>query len=242
MEQNVAQLAYFERVWAWFETHKKQAVWGGGIAVAVGLAVAFFIWRHGEKDVAAGEALSNVYGGQAVRSRNPSQTVEAFLRIAAEHPGTAAGAYALLQAAAISFDEAKYTDAQAQFQRFNREYPDSPFRGQAMLGIAACLDSQGKINEAAAAYEDLIRRRPNENVAPQAKFALARIYEAQNRFDPARNLYSDILRNESLNSSIGSEAGIRLEELNMKHPPPAPAAASAPAALPGLPAFQTNQP
>ena len=39
MEQKVAQLPYFERLWAWFETNKKQALWGALIVAVLGVII-----------------------------------------------------------------------------------------------------------------------------------------------------------------------------------------------------------
>ena len=89
--------------------------------------------------------------------------------------------------------------------------------GQAQFGIASCLDAQGKTDQAATAYKDLITRHPNENFVPQAKFALARIYEAQNKLEQARDSYQDVERSAPF-TSIGNEAGVRLEELISKYP------------------------
>src|SRR5208282_4455362 len=141
---------------------------------------------------------------------------EAYLRVAATYAGSRAGARALLVAASGLFVEGKYDEARTQFERFTREYSDSPFRGEALLGIAACLDAQSKTNEAATAYKDLIDRRPTDYVLPQARFALARLYEAQNKPELARNLLEEVERNNPY-GSLGSEAGIRLEELKVKY-------------------------
>lgn len=113
--------------------------------------------------------------------------------------------------------EGKSSDAKAQFERFSREYTDSPFRGEALLGIAACLDAQGKANEAITAYKELIDRHPTDAVLPQARFALARRYEAQNKPELARTLFEEVERNNPY-GSLGSEAGMRLEELKVKYP------------------------
>ena len=113
-----------------------------------------------------------------------------------------------------------------QFERFRREHPDSPFVGEALLGVAACLDAQGKSSEAMTAYKDLIDRRPGDYVLPQARFALARLYEAQNQPEQARNLYEEVERTDPY-GTLGSEAGMRLEEL--KHEVSAPGDAGAPA-------------
>ena len=52
---------------------------------------------------------------------------------------------------------------------------------------------------------------------PQARFALARLYEAQNKPELARNLFEEVERSNPY-GSLGSEAGMRLEELKLKYP------------------------
>jgi TolA-binding protein len=216
MESEATHLPLWQQAWAWFEANKKQTLWGTGGLVVVGLIVAFVLYRQDEADVAAGEALSNVALPQ-MTGASRGETAEAYLKVAAAHPGSRAGARALLLAAGGLFVEGKYDEAKAQFERFNREYSDSAFRGEALLGIAACLDAQGKTNEATAAYKDLVDRRPTDYVLPQARFALARLYEAQNKPELARNLFEEVERSNPY-GSLGSEAGIRLEELKIKYP------------------------
>src|SRR5206468_4481552 len=101
--------------------------------------------------------------------------------------------------------------------------------GQALLGIAASWDAQGKTNEAVAAYKNLVDHHPGESVIPQAKFALARLYEAQGKLEQARIYFEELNRTEHY-GSLGSEAGMRLEEMIAKNPGlvPKPATPSAP--------------
>jgi TolA-binding protein len=124
-------------------------------------------------------------------------------------------------AAGNLFTENKFSEAQAQFEKFTREYHDSPLMGQALLGVAACLDAQAKTDAAIAAYKNLIDRHPSDIVVPQAKFALSRLYEAQNKPDMARDLLQDVERGNPY-TSLGNEAGMRLEELIAKYPQLAP--------------------
>ncbi len=242
MEQNVAGLTVFEQAWAWFEANKKQVAWGAGILVVVGVIVSYYVWSAGEKEVTAGEALSDAVAA-TLSGGNRAESADAYLKVAAAHPGTSAGARALLAAAGALFTQGKYAEAQAQFQKFTRDYPDSPFRSQAMLGVAASLDVLAKPEEAARAYKELIDRQPGEIVVPQAKFALARIYESQNKLNEARSLYEEIARAQGY-SSLGNEAGIKVEELRSK----LPATLSAPAAAPAFPilsnesTLKTNKP
>jgi len=92
--------------------------------------------------------------------------------------------------------------------------------GEALLGTASCQEVLGKTNEAMAIYQDIKDHHSSDVVAAQAKFALARLYETQNKPEVARPLYEDLARNEPY-SSIGSEAGIRLEELMARSAAPA---------------------
>jgi TolA-binding protein len=216
MESQVAQLPLWQRVWAWFETNRKQTLWGIAGLMVVALVVAFFLYRQNEADIAAGEALSNVALAQ-MTGVSRGDLPQAYLKVAAEYPASRAAARALLLAAGGLFVQGQYAEAKTQFERFSKEYTDSPFRGEALLGIAACLDAQGNSSAAVTAYKDLIDRRPNDYVLPQARFALARLYESQNKPELARNLYEEVERSNPY-GSLGSEAGMRLEELKAKYP------------------------
>jgi len=224
MEFDAAQLPLSHKAWAWFEANKKQTVWSAGALLVLGVIVAFFLYRQDEAEIAASEALSNVSMPQMTGAAR-GDTAAAYLKVAAEHPKSRAGARALLLAAGSLFVEGKYADAQTQFERFRREHADSPFVGQALLGIAACLDAQGKAREAMAAYKDLADHHPGDNGVPQARFSLARLHEAQNEPEQARNLFEEVERTVPY-GSLGDEARMRLEELKTKYPnlfaPPAP--------------------
>jgi len=227
MPSNVAQLPLSHRLWAWFETNRKPAILGGGAVAAVALIAWFVAWQHDEKQIAAGNALSDVSARQIGGGAPRPDAANAFLSIAASYPNSSAGARALLLAAGSLFTESKFSEAQAQFEKFAREYHDSPYMGEASLGIAASLDAQNKNDAAIAAYKDLVDHHPNEIVIPQAKFALARLYEAQNKAELARDLYQDVERALPY-SSLGNEAGLRVEELQTKYPQLAPPTTSAP--------------
>jgi TolA-binding protein len=200
---------------AWFEANKKQTLWGAGILLVVGTIVAFFLYRQNQAEITASEALSSVAMPQASGAR--ADTVEGYLKVAATHPGSKAGARALLLAAGGLFVDGKYDEARTQFERFRREYSDSLFMGEALLGIAASLDAQGKTRDAMAAYKDLIDHRPGDSNVPQAKFALARLHQAQNEPEQARNLFEDVERSQPY-GSLGDEARMQLEELKTKFP------------------------
>jgi predicted negative regulator of RcsB-dependent stress response len=228
MESNVAQLPLADRLWDWFDAYRKHLALAAGILAVAGVVVWFILWQQEQKQIDAGTALSQVAAGQLDGTSSRAQASDEYLKVAKSFPNSITGARALLLASGSLFTEGKYQEAQSQFERFVREYQGSPFMGEALLGIASCLDAQGKTEQAANAYKDLVTRHPNESFVPQVKFALGRIYESQNKPELARDLYQDIERSAPF-TSLGNEAGVRLEELIAKHPALAPAPPPPPA-------------
>lgn len=221
MQSDVVQLPLSHRLWAWFETNRKPTLIGILVAAVVGLIIWITVWHQQEKKVAAGDAVSDV--AAMLMSGTPrSQLANAYLKVAANYPNSSSGARALLLGASSLFAEGKFSEAQAQFEKFTREYHDTPFTGQALLGVAASLDAQGKADAAITAYKNLVDRHPSDVVVPQAKFALARLYEANGKPELAKDLFQDVERASPF-TSLGNEAGMRLEELIAKYPALAPA-------------------
>jgi TolA-binding protein len=235
MEPNVAELPLSHRALAWVDKNRNQALLGVAGVILAGLTVWLFICRAEDKQNQASSELSNVATTQLMNSGAGQGGPQAYLKIAADHPGSKAAARALLLAGAGFFAENKYSEAQAQFERFTREHRDNPLLGEALIGIASCLEAQGKTDQAITAYRDLITRHPADSVLPQAKFSLAGLYETQKKPELARDFYEQVER-ESRYSILASEAGMRLEELAQKNPNLAPAVmSSAPSAAPAVP-------
>lgn len=235
METNVAQLPLTDRLWGWLEANKAQAAIGAAVLLVIGLVAWIVLWHGHQQEVAAGEALSSLAVEQMLANGRPN-SAEAYLKLASQYPKSETGAQALLLGAGSLFTEGKYSEAQAQFEKFTRERRESPFMGEALLGVAASLEAQGKTDAAVAAYKELISRHAGDSVVPDAKFALARLYEMQNKPELARDLYLEVER-DSRFSSKGIEAGMRVEDLMAKYPKLAPLTAS-PMAAP--PVFMTN--
>lgn len=215
MQSEVAQLPLPLRVWGWFERNRQQALWGLAAAVLVIFLVTFLLYRHSQKDVVAGRALSVVTAPQPGPTPRP-ESPQALVGVANEYPKTPAGARARLMAGVAFFTEGKYDEARTQFERFLRESRDNRFAGQALLGIAACHDAQGKTNEAVLAYKSLIDGHPGDSVLPQAKFSLGCLYEGQGKLELARGLFEEVGNDRF--GSLGSEAGMRHQELLRRHP------------------------
>src|SRR5207245_8911890 len=107
-------------------------------------------------------------------------------------------------------------EGQKKFQQFAREYPASPFIPEALFGVASCLDAKGKPADAIGKFEELRRRYGKSSIMDQTKLTLGRLYEEQSKPAMALDLYEELVRANQ--SGIGSEAGLRMEDLLAQHP------------------------
>lgn len=214
------------KLWAWFEDNFTRVIIGAVILTVVVFSFSYYSYHLKQKEVAAGQALSKV-----MISSSTSQQAGAYLKVAAEYPGTIASQRALLEGAATLFTTGKFAEAQTQFKKFLDTYPDSNLTPSALLGAAASLDAQDKTNLAISAYERAAGQTANSSVAASAKFSIARIYAAQGKTAEAARLYETVARTFP-NSSLSNEAGLRAMELKTKSPDAAADAAKpAPAAV-----------
>ena len=161
------------QIWPWLEANKNRI-----IAVIVGLValwgIYFFVTtQHAQKEVAAGQALTQLLV-TPVASANASQLADAFAQLAVKYSGTAAGQRAQLQAATAMFSAGRYADAQAQFKKVLEAAPAGTLAATAQLGIATSLEAQNK-PEAAAAYQQVVSKFPGSAAAETAKQSLSRL-------------------------------------------------------------------
>jgi tetratricopeptide (TPR) repeat protein len=164
------------------------------------------------------------------------------LTVAADYPNTTGGARALLLAGTTLFEQGKYSQAQAEYEKFLQKHPDYQLANEAAVGLAASLEAQGKTPEAISRYEEIAKRHGAES--SQAKVSLARLYLTQNKTDTALKLYDDVIK-DGRQSSWGYEAELERETLLTQHPElkkqPAPpqiaptASLPAPQAMPAKP-------
>jgi TolA-binding protein len=214
MELHDAPATYLFKLWPWFEANRIRIIWGSAVIAVVALLISFYSWQRDQKEITAGKALTRMMSS-IPRDATPGQEADLFLKITADYQGTSAGQRALLQGAEMLFAAGRYPDAQAQFQKFLDAYPGSFFAAQAALGVATSLDAQGKTDLAAGGYQRIINTYPDAVAVDSARFALAQINERQGKLVEAINLYGAIVKYNP-NSSMGSEAGLRLMELKTK--------------------------
>jgi TolA-binding protein len=223
--QELTASDYLFKLWPWIEENLKRIVLVVGTVVILFFLITFYSYSQKQKEINAGQALS-----QVIVSSATGQQADAYLKIAGDFPGTIAGQRALLEGATALFTTDKFPEAQAQFQKFLDTYPDNSFTPQALLGVAASLDAQGKTDLAIGAYQRAAGQTDNISVTASAKFAIARIYDIQGKTAEAMKLYEEVARAYP-NSSVSNEAGLRAMELKLK----SPASLARPAAPPAAP-------
>lgn len=231
MQAQETTTVYLLKLWPWVEANKNRLIGAAVVLVAAICIIWFMAAQRDERETAAGQALTQLAftpGGQ---------TPEAYLKIAADYAGTAAGQRAQLEGAAALFTAGRYADAQKQFQGFLDEHSDSQFSAQATLGVAASLEAQGRTEQAIGTYQRLANNGSDTVTASVAKLALGRMFEVQGRLNDALANFEEAARS-SYGSSLGSEAGLLAMELRNKMPAAAPASLSPGAAAPVKPTPQ----
>jgi len=214
--------AFLLKSWPWIEANKIRLIVFGGIILVAVFLYYFFSWQREQREIVAGQAFTQLALSVPVNA-STAQWADAYLKIADEYPGTPAGRRAWLQGAAALFAAGRFTDAQAQFQKFLDAHPDGVFSASAALGVAASLEASGRLDLAVGAYQRVVNGFSDVVAANAAKFALARIAERQGRFTDTLNFYESIAR-ANPGTPIASEAAMRAVELRTKLPPAKPAA------------------
>lgn len=224
MESQDAVAMFFMKLWPRIEANKNRIVTVTAIVVAAICIILFISWRHEQNQIDAGDALT-----QALISAPPSANQSrSYLDIADSYSGTLAGERALLQGATDLFAQGKYTDAQADFQRYLDEHPDDQFSGLAALGVARCMEAEGKISDAMGQYSHVMNDYTDQQSINQARFSLARLNMQQGHYPEAFQGFQQVV-NEDPYGMLGNEARQYAFELQSKLPRQAPTAPTAPA-------------
>jgi tetratricopeptide (TPR) repeat protein len=221
MESEAPPSAGWYNFLGWLDVNKKRVAIGVGILAVVGLIAGLMVWRTGEREVEAGEALSAV-------KHNPTEAATSavaqdYLKVADKYDGTPAGSQALIRAGATFFAVGDYTKAQEIFSRFVNKHNDAPWLGQAQYGLAACLEAQGKNQEAIVKYGDFLKSYSTDPAADQARFSLARLYEKGNQPSQAIDVLTKMTNGVAPFSPVIGEVQERLKAIYAKNPSLVPA-------------------
>jgi TolA-binding protein len=217
----------------WAYANRQRLIIALAALLVLGAIIGLASWRKDQNETTANIALFQLPSPLLAADKGPAADPQAFLKIADDYAKTDAGKRAFLYGAAQLFTQGKYSEAQAQFEKFLKENPDGPLAAEADLSVAACLEAQGKAGDSINRYRDLISRYASEHVVPQARLNMARLLEAQGKPEEALRTYETIVRpNPNAFDLWSAEATERKEKLLIKFPnlakppataPPAPA-------------------
>jgi len=218
MQSQDAQTAVLLKVWPWIQTNKTRLIVITAVVVVVAFIYSYIVWNSDQKEIAAGQAVSQV-ASAASETAVPAQTAETYFKIANEYPGTIAGRRAWLQGASALFEAGQYPDAQTQFQKFLDAHPDGEFSAQATLGLAATYEALGNVEKAASEYQQVINGFSSDVVSGNmAKLALAQIDARQGKVADAQNLYDSIARTEVIGPFLQQQVQLARVELRTQAP------------------------
>jgi predicted negative regulator of RcsB-dependent stress response len=220
------------KLWPWLEANKNRLIAAGAAALVLWGIYYFITSQHEQREVDAGQALTMLLVNPDANASS-GQIADAFAKLAAQYPGTAAGQRAQLQAGAAMFNAGKYPDAQAQFQKYLEAGSGGTLAATAQLGVAASLEAQNKLDLAISAYQKVMSVYSGSSSVLPAEFALGRIAEQQNKLTEAVSHYETVAR-ASQGGSLAQEAMMRASEIKTKlaAAAPKPAAAAATTAQP----------
>lgn len=214
MQAQDTATAYFFKTWSWVEANLKQVLLGIGVVIVIVVLTSYYFWRQNQTEIDAGQALTQMLVSIS-SSSDAGQVANAYLKVAADYPGTQSGGRALMLGATMLFESGKFPEAQAEYQRYLDTYHDGPFGAPATLGIAVCLEAQGKTEAAANAYQRVINGYSDSYAVSSAKFALGKIDEQQGKLVEAENFFQQVAR-ANPNTAMGSEAGFRAYQLHSR--------------------------
>ncbi len=237
MSSEVTESSGFYEVLAWLELNKKRLIIAAAAIASVALAVSFLVWLKNQKEIEASAALLKLGSPFSTSEGAAATKAEDYLKLAKSYASTRAGERAALLAAGAYFGEQKYSEALAQFKKYQSDFSGGKWGPEAAFGIAACQESQNNIEEAIKAYQEVISRYAGEPVAGQAKLALGRLYEGKKQPELALKMYDELLRGGT-RSAWSADAGERKEQLLIKYPELAPKQTNA--IPPAAPLVMTN--
>lgn len=232
----------------WATSHPRETAIGGGVVVAILVAIGLISGGDIKVDPAAGAALSNALGlaerevvapgdepsaaadgEEASEETFPSETakqeaiVAALVKVRSDYPGTSSALTAALSLGDAHYKLGNFDEALALYDEYLARAPkNGSLRFAALEGRAAVLQAKKDFDGALAAWEELGLQVPGYKA--RALLGKAILFEGEQRWDDARATY-EALKKEFPDSPSARSGSQRLSALDFSHPPKdAPAA------------------
>jgi tetratricopeptide (TPR) repeat protein len=228
MDTETKSLETMVNAWGWVETNWRKLALGAAVVALVALVVSYAIYSRGNNALLASQRLSALRPMPAPGGGLTPVTADAYLKVAADYPGTEAAGRATLLAAGAMFDATNYAGALKLFEKFQTEFTASPLRAEALFGQAASLEALKRPAEAITAFQALLTRHSSAPLVPRAKLALARLQLAQKQPEQALRLLEEVSKTEQY-GLLAMLSQVMQEEIKAANP-----------ALASRPAMATN--
>ena len=185
-------LVWFLDLWGKIERNYTTVLAGiGGVAVAILIFV--FVNNHQtQKAEEAQSALGDVY--IALFDGRIDDAITQSEKLASEYSGEVAGQEALIALANLQFEQTRFSEASANFQKFIDQYGTDGLLGYgAWSGLAACLEAEAKFGEAAQKFKGYADAHPNTPFAAIALKEAGRCYQLAQNKEQAQAVYQIVL-------------------------------------------------
>lgn len=202
-------------VLTWIEEHKQQLKLGLGVVI-IGVTAAIVLHSR-SVTVEASASQAVVSAGSLPPGATNAVPAETWLKLAAEHSGTAAARRSLFLGASQLMQDGKYAEAEAKFNEFLAGGGSDTFTAAAAYGKAVALESQNKLPDALSAYQNVIASFKDDAVSEMARIGKARVHEFSNQFDQALAIYDEFSKSTQQSQTARRAAELR-EQLLTKHP------------------------
>jgi TolA-binding protein len=126
---------------------------------------------------------------EVAQAYSVAQSAEDLQAVAQAYPDQPEAPLALLQAAAMTFNDRDFETAQQTYQSFLTLYPDHPLRDNAEWGLWMCTEQLGDLDSALNGFNSVAEE---DLLYPQALLAQARIQEKKESPEAALELYTQI--------------------------------------------------
>jgi soluble lytic murein transglycosylase len=134
-----------------------------------------------------------------IQMDRPTEVDAAMLRVQAEYPELAE--YALFLLADYHYSKARYTEAEALYQRITRRYPKSTLAARSAFRRAQALLGSYSYLQAAEAFDKFLQENPRSELAPAAGLGLGQALTAEARLEEAVQAYRKVWVNYPGNSN-----------------------------------------
>jgi tetratricopeptide (TPR) repeat protein len=191
-----------QRTFLFVRDHFKQIAIGGGIALALALAIVLFqMWKSRQQDEADRRlALAvGVYQKVAASFREvaPSEYKEAlekFEEVAAKHSGTSSGRLALLYSGNIHLRSGDFEKAIKAYETFlEKEEKERTYRSLALEGLGYAYEGKKDFGKALTAYQKMTQLGEGLHTG-SGYFNMGRCYEKLGKNKEALENYRAFLK------------------------------------------------